>query len=255
VAEECAVTDLVAEEARDGVVAEECAVTDLVAAIEGRLIVSCQAPAGHPLRDTETIVRMARAAVLGGAAAIRCGGVGGAPDVAAVSAAVDVPVLGLTKDGTDGVFITPTLASAHAVLDAGATVVATDGTARPRPDGSTLAQIVAATHDRGALLLADVSTLDEGRAAADAGADLIATTLSGYTAASPRQDGPDVALVTALRAALPTTPLIAEGRYRTPATVAEAFARGATSVVVGTAITDPTWITASFAAAARSAAP
>lgn len=37
------------------------------------LIVSCQAGAGHPLRDTATIVRLARAAESGGAEAIRCG--------------------------------------------------------------------------------------------------------------------------------------------------------------------------------------
>ncbi|WP_037357300.1 N-acetylmannosamine-6-phosphate 2-epimerase [Amycolatopsis orientalis] len=223
---------------------------EFVTAIDGRLIVSCQAPAGHPLRDTEAIVRMALAAVRGGAVAIRCGGVGGAPDVAAVSAAVDVPVLGLTKDGTEGVYITPTVAAAHAVLDAGAAVVASDGTQRPRPDGSVFADIVRAVHDRGGLVLADVSTAAEGIAAVEAGADLVATTLSGYTANSPRRDGPDLDLVAALRKALPDEPIIAEGRYHTPDSVAAALASGATAVVVGTAITDPAWLTASFAAAA-----
>ncbi|UKD56058.1 putative N-acetylmannosamine-6-phosphate 2-epimerase [Amycolatopsis sp. FU40] len=223
---------------------------EFVRTIHGRLIVSCQAPEGHPLRDTPTIVRMAQAAVRGGAAAIRCGGVGGVPDVAAVRAAVDVPVLGLTKDGTEGVYITPTVAAAHAVLDAGAAVVAADGTSRPRPDGSAFADLVAAAHGRGGLVLADVSTVDEGIAAAEAGADLVATTLSGYTGNSPHRDGPDLDLVAALRKALPATPVIAEGRYHRPDSAAAALARGAAAVVVGTAITDPAWLTASFAAAA-----
>jgi N-acylglucosamine-6-phosphate 2-epimerase len=222
---------------------------ELRAAIEGRLIVSCQAPDGHPLRDTATIVRMARAAVAGGAVAIRCGGVGGVADVAAVRAAVEVPVIGLTKDGTTGVYITATVAAARAVLAAGAEVVAVDATDRPRPDGQPFAATVEAVHDAGALLMADVATLEQGLAADAAGADVVATTLSGYVPGSPRQDGPDLALVAALRAALPAAVIIAEGRVHTPAAAGAALAAGATSVVVGTAITDPTWITACFVTA------
>ncbi|MEU8340828.1 putative N-acetylmannosamine-6-phosphate 2-epimerase [Spirillospora sp. NPDC048832] len=218
-------------------------------AVAGRLIVSCQAGDGHPLRDTGAIVRMARAAVGGGAAAIRCGGVGGVPDVAAVAAAVDVPVVGLTKDGKDGVFITPTVEAARAVAAAGAHVVAADATFRPRPDGRPLAASIEAVHDAGALFMADVSSLEEGVAAAEAGADAIATTLAGYTDPGPPPDGPDVDLVRALRAALPDALLVAEGRYHSPAAAASAIEAGATCVVVGTAITDPQWITSRFAAA------
>lgn len=219
------------------------------AAVAGRLIVSCQAGEGHPLRDTAAIVRMARAAAGGGAAAIRCGGVGGVPDVAAVAAAVDVPVVGLTKDGADGVFITPTVAAARAVAAAGARVVAADATFRPRPDGRPLAASIEAVHEAGALFMADVSSLDEGVAAAEAGADAIATTLAGYTDPGPPPQGPDVDLVRELRAALPDALIVAEGRYHSPAAAASAIGAGATCVVVGTAITDPQWITARFAAA------
>ncbi|MEX0427382.1 N-acetylmannosamine-6-phosphate 2-epimerase [Nocardioides sp. DS6] len=222
---------------------------DFVRAVRGRLIVSCQAPAGHALRDTATVVRMAHAAVAGGAAAIRCGGVGGVPDVRAVAEAVDVPVVGLTKDGTEGVYITPTVAAALAVVAAGAAVVAVDATQRPRPDGRDFADTVAAVHEAGALVMADVSTLDEGLAAAHAGADVIATTLSGYTPHSLTQTEPDLALVGALRHALPGAVIVAEGRYHQPSDVARAVVAGATTVVVGTAITDPAWITARFAEA------
>ena len=229
---------------------------EFTARISGRLIVSCQAPNGHALRESSVIGRMARAAQDGGAAAVRCGGVGGVADVAAVAAAVGVPVIGLTKEGVEGVYITPTIASALEVLRAGASVVAADGTGRPRPDGSSLGDLVAAVHRVGGLLMADVSTLGEGIAAYTAGADLIATTLAGYTPYSAHADaGPDMELLTALRAALPDAPLVAEGRYHSPESAGAAIAAGATSVVVGTAITDPAWITRGFAAAVdRSAA-
>lgn len=215
--------------------------------IRGRLIVSCQAPAGHALRDTDTLVRVARAALDGGAVAIRCGGVGGVADVAAIARAVDAPIIGLTKDGTEGVYITPTVEAALAVVEAGATVVAVDATGRPRPDGNDLAATIAAVHGAGRLVMADVATLAEGVAAAAAGVDIVGTTLSGYTEDSPRRDGPDLALVAALRERLPDTVIVAEGRYHSPAQAASALTAGADSVVVGTAITDPAWVTGIFA--------
>ncbi|MEV4481381.1 N-acetylmannosamine-6-phosphate 2-epimerase [Micromonospora coxensis] len=228
--------------------------TDLLATIDGGLIVSCQAGHGHPLRDTATMCRLAEAAVLGGATAVRCGGVGGLADVRAVAAAVTVPVIGLTKRGAAGVFITPTVADALQVLAAGAAVVATDATARPRPDGAALRDTIEAVHDAGGIVMADVSTLAEGVAAATAGADLVATTLSGYTPYSPGTDEPDIALVRHLVADLPGLPIVAEGRYSRPEYVRQALDAGARAVVVGTAITDPVWITRGFAAATDRAA-
>ncbi|MGV9592428.1 N-acetylmannosamine-6-phosphate 2-epimerase [Streptomyces tendae] len=211
--------------------------------LKGRLIVSCQAPPGDPMRHTDTLVRMALAARSGGAAAVR---VNDPEVVAATAAAVDLPVIGLWKDGDSGVFITPTVRHAVALVEAGATVVAADATARPRPDGSTFAALVEAVHAAGAQVMADVSTLGEGRAAAAQGADLIGTTLSGYVPGSPVQSAPDLALVTDLAGAL-DTPVIAEGRIATPEQAAQALAAGAHGVVVGTAITAPTALTRLFA--------
>ncbi|MBN3932329.1 putative N-acetylmannosamine-6-phosphate 2-epimerase [Streptomyces verrucosisporus] len=216
---------------------------DLIASLEGRLIVSCQAPPGDPMCHTGTLVRMARAARAGGAAAVR---VNGPEVVAATVAAVDLPVIGLWKDGDAGVYITPGVRHALAVAEAGAAIVAADATARPRPDGSTFAELVAAVHGAGALVMADVSPLDEGREAAARGADLVSTTLSGYVAGPPRQTAPDLRLVAELAAAV-HTPVVAEGRIATPEQAAEALAAGALSVVVGTAITAPTALTRRFA--------
>ncbi|MFW6724406.1 N-acetylmannosamine-6-phosphate 2-epimerase [Streptomyces sp. MAR4 CNY-716] len=211
----------------------------------GRLVVSCQALPGEPLHGSGYMAAMAQAAVLGGAAAVR---INGPQDVAAVRACVEVPVVGLWKDGDTGVYITPTLDHALAVAAAGADVVAVDGTRRPRPDGLDLATTIHRLHRAGVAVLADVATPDDGLAAAAAGADMLASTLSGYTADSPRQAGPDLDLVGQL-AARQALPVIAEGRYTTPQQAAAALDRGAHAVVVGGAITRPTEITRRFAAA------
>ncbi|MER5846709.1 N-acetylmannosamine-6-phosphate 2-epimerase [Streptomyces sp. NPDC002012] len=217
---------------------------ELTHSLQGRLIVSCQAPPGDPMRETGTLVRLARSAVAGGGAAIRAN----EPEVvAAIVEAVDLPVIGLWKDGDTGVYITPTVRHALAIVEAGADVVAADATDRPRPDGSTFAELVEAVHAAGALVMADVSTLAEGIAAAGQGADLVSTTLSGYVSGTPKQTGPDLGLVASLSAAI-DVPVVAEGRINTPDDAAEALARGAHSVVVGTAITAPTALTARFVA-------
>ncbi|MYU32217.1 putative N-acetylmannosamine-6-phosphate 2-epimerase [Streptomyces sp. SID8358] len=217
---------------------------DLADTLKGRLIVSCQAPPGDPMRETGTLVRLALSAVAGGGSAIRAN----EPEVvAAITEAVDLPVIGLWKDGDTGVYITPTVRHALAIVEAGAAVVAADATDRPRPDGSAFADLVTAVHAAGALVMADVSTLAEGVAAAAQGADFVSTTLSGYVPGTPKQTGPDLDLVTSLSAAI-SVPVVAEGRINTPEEAAEALARGAHSVVVGTAITAPTALTSRFVA-------
>lgn len=218
----------------------------IVEAMRGGLVVSCQAYPGEPMRTPDTMSRVAQAAAIGGAVAIRAQGL---EDIAAIRAAVDLPLIGLWKDGDDDIFITPTLEHALAVARAGAHVVALDGTDRPRPDGLTLAETIAAVHERtDALVMADCSTFDEGVAAAAAGADLVGTTLAGYTAYTTKGDGPALELVGELAAAL-DVPVIAEGRIHSPAQAAAAIDAGAHAVVVGTAITHPTTITGWFAAA------
>jgi N-acylglucosamine-6-phosphate 2-epimerase len=224
--------------------------TDLLDAIRGGLVVSCQAYPGEPMRTPDTMCRVAAAAARGGAVGIRAQGLA---DIAAIRAVVDLPLIGLWKDGDDDVFITPTLDHAVAVAEAGAQVVAIDGTVRSRPDGLSLAETIRGIHDRtNALVMADCSTFEEGVAAAASGADLVGTTLAGYTAYSTKGDGPDLDLVDRLAAAL-DVPVIAEGRIHTPAQAAAAVAAGAWSVVVGTAITHPTTITGWFATAVTEA--
>jgi N-acylglucosamine-6-phosphate 2-epimerase len=94
-------------------------------------------------------------------------------------------------------------------------------------------------------VLADIATRAEGLAAEAAGADLISTTMSGYTADSPQQSDPDLELVRQLAAQL-KIPLLAEGRYKVPQQVSQALDYGALAVVVGGAITRPQEITRWF---------
>jgi putative N-acetylmannosamine-6-phosphate epimerase len=218
---------------------------EIIERLRGGLIVSCQALDDEPLHGGEIMARMALAAWQGGAVGIRANS---PEDIRAIRMLVPLPLIGLYKDGTEGVYITPTLDHARAVARAGADIVALDGTSRPRPKGEQLATIVAAIHGEcGKPVLADVSTLDEGLAAEAAGADVVSTTLSGYTPYSPRQAGPDLELVHALAARL-AVPVIAEGRIRTPTEARAALEAGALAVVVGGAITRPQIITASFVA-------
>jgi N-acylglucosamine-6-phosphate 2-epimerase len=126
-----------------------------------------------------------------------------------------------------------------------------DGTRRRRPDDLTVAQTIDAIHDRTtAVVMADVGDLEDGLASAAAGADLISTTLAGYTDARPRTDGPDIALVRALAAQV-DVPVLAEGRIHNTAQALACIDAGAYAVVVGTAITHPTSITRWFADALK----
>ncbi|MEI5583772.1 MULTISPECIES: N-acetylmannosamine-6-phosphate 2-epimerase [unclassified Agromyces] len=217
-------------------------IPSLLDRLRGRLVVSCQARAGEPLHGPEHMTAMALSAIAGGAGGIRCEG---PDDVRAIRSATDLPLIGLWKAGHEGVYITPTLEHALQVAEAGADLVAIDATARPRPDGRTLEETIAELTARGVAVMADVSTLDEGIAAARAGAAVVGTTLSGYTPETAGVPGPDVALVAALVRAV-DVPVVAEGRIQTPGQLAAAFDAGAWAVVVGGAITRPASITAGF---------
>ncbi len=215
---------------------------DAVGAVKGRLIVSCQASNGSPLRHTPTIARLAASALRGGAAALRVNGV---HDISAVRESTHVPIIGLDKRmGVRRNVITQTDEQVVALVDAGADIVAVDATLEVVADVAARVRS-AITHARVAVM-ADVSTFDEGMAAWDAGATFVGTTLSGYTPYSPQHRGPDLDLVARLAAR--GVRVLAEGRFQTPAEVAAAFDAGAHAVVVGGAITDPIAITRRFVA-------
>ena len=194
------------------------------------------------------MAQIALAAEQGGAVGIRCQGLS---DISAIKGQVEIPVLGIWKEGHEGVFITPTLRHARACSMAGADIVGPDATRRPRPDGLSYGETVAALHDEGIVVMADCGSIEDARQAAAAGTDILSTTLAGYTGDRPKTAGPDFELLAQMTAEFPKFPVLCEGRVHTPQQARQVMEAGAWAVVVGTAITHPTSITSWFNAAIK----
>jgi len=224
--------------------------------IKGRLVVSCQALENEPLHSPFIMARMALAAAEGGAAGIRANSV---VDIEAIKQQVALPVIGLLKRGYPGceVFITPTLREVEELMAAAPEMIALDATARLRPGGETLAQLIAGVRARwpGLLLMADIASVEEAVIAEQLGFDCVGTTLYGYTAQTKGHTLPegDFALLKAVLAAV-AIPVIAEGNVDTPERAARCLTLGAHAVVVGGAITRPQQITRRFTDAISSPA-
>lgn len=209
------------------------------------LIVSCQARPGNPLRGADHMAAMAEAAELGGAVAIRADGPN---DIAEIKKRIHIPVIGIYKTDPqpEYPYITPDFEHAEAIAKLGVEIIALDATLRPRPNGTNLRELIRRIKEElGVLVMADIATFEEGVAAAEAGANLVATTLSGYTTYSPLTEGPDLELIRRLKAAI-DTPIIAEGRFTTPQHFADGINAGAHAVVIGKAITNVQFTTSLF---------
>lgn len=220
---------------------------NILESLKGKVIVSSQAMPDEPLYKEECMLAMMASCVNGGAGGLR---VAGARDVRNAKK-FGVPVIGLTKpDGLppnwkEIVYITPGLKEVNALIKAGADIVAFDGTSRPHDD-CTLQEIIDTIHKAGRLAMADISTLEEGLNCAKLGADIISTTLAGYTIESGEPTiGPDYELLKKLVSKL-DKPVILEGRIWEPGEVKKAFELGAHCVVIGSAITRPQLITKRF---------
>ena len=208
----------------------------IIQALQGGLIVSCQAPAESPMHQPEVIAAMAEAAVNQGAIAIR---LDTPAHVKAVRQKISLPIIGLWKQQIPGfeVYITPQFDHAAAIAQAGADIIAIDATARSRPNQETVATLIERIHtELGKLVMADVDTLAAAISAADAGADLIGTTLYGYTAETQHLRPPGFDLLAELVKNL-QVPIICEGGIASPQMAKHALDLGAYAVVVGTAIT------------------
>ena len=221
----------------------------VLAQLAGSLIVSCQPVPGGPLDRPDIVVGFSLAALAGGAKGLRIEGI---ENVVAVRVATAAPIIGLIKRDLNNspVRITPFEQDVEALAKAGADIIAFDATDRLRPAAASALCKVA--HGRGKLAMADVSSFAEARAAVGFGADLIGTTMSGYTGGEEPEE-PDFNLLA--EAVKLGRPVIAEGRIRTPLQAASAIRAGAFSVVVGSAITRPEHVTSWFSNAIDSARP
>ncbi|NEQ33564.1 MAG: N-acetylmannosamine-6-phosphate 2-epimerase [Leptolyngbya sp. SIO4C5] len=211
-------------------------VFSVIEQLKGGLVVSCQAPPDSPLFNSEVIAAMAHAAVLRGAVGVR---IDTPTHVHAARQRLEAPIIGLWKQQMPGyeVYITPQFLHAEAIAVAGADIIAIDATQRDRPNGETVSSLIEQIHtELHKPVMADVDTLEAAIAAAAAGADIIGTTLYGYTTATQPGHPPGYELLTELVAKL-NVPILCEGGIASPAMTVEALKRGAYCVVVGTAIT------------------
>lgn len=210
--------------------------SSVIGRIRSGIVVSCQAADHSALNRPCVISAMALAAQENGAMGIR---VNGSANIRAVGRSVQIPVIGIEKRHITGssIYITPAKDSVCRVCRAGADIVALDFTSRKRPRGESLLEIVKIAKKRfDAVIMADIASLEEGIMAEDLGADLVATTLHGYTYATRTSQGPAFALVRDLVRRV-NLPVVLEGRVQSSDDVRKAFDLGAHSVVVGTAIT------------------
>lgn len=216
---------------------------------ETRLVASVQTSPGSPVEDRDTLLRLAQASLASGVRVLR---LQGAETVAHIRRQTRATVIGLIKREYEGFepYITPSMTEVQDLLTTGCEVIALDGTARQRPGGQSLADLISAIHAHGKLAMADCDTLASVRYAVESGADLVGTTLSGYTPDTLPQSGPDLALVRAAVAEGGAV-VIAEGRYAEDWQVQAALRAGATAVVIGGALNDPVKLTQRFLSASR----
>jgi N-acylglucosamine-6-phosphate 2-epimerase len=176
---------------------------------------------------------MIDAALRGGASALR---VNAPQGVRIAQEKTDVPIIACNKVyfPNSDIYITPSVRSALKLVEAGADAVALDCTNRRRCRQS-IPEIIQAIHGAGALVVADLRSVDEGKAAVDADADILATTLTH------RFDPAFVADLSRLG-----KPVLAEGHVDTPEKAKQAVGAGAWAVCVGSAITRPHLLTEAF---------
>lgn len=217
--------------------------------VKNKLIVSCQALEDEPLHSSFIMGKMALAAKMGGAAAIRANTVS---DIEEIRKNVDLPIIGIIKKDYDNseIFITPTMDEVDQLAKINCDVIAVDATDRKRPDHENLTQFYNEIRSKypDIKLMADCSTIEEAKLADKLGFDYIGTTLVGYTPESKELKiyANDFEIIRNIIDQC-DHPVIAEGNIDTPEKAKRVLELGAFTVVVGGAITRPQNITKKFA--------
>ena len=220
---------------------------DVLSQIQYGLIASCQPVDDGPMDKPEIVSAMAQASVAGGASGLRIEGV---DNLKATRPFVNIPIIGIVKrDLPDSpIRITPFLQDIEDLANAGADIIAVDGTSRPRP--VDIESAVKKIHEMCCLAMADCSNLEEGLYCQKLGFDIVGSTMSGYIG-GPVPEEPDYQLVKDLKAV--GCFVMAEGRYNTPELAKVAIEIGADCVTVGSALTRLEHIVSWFANSVKSA--
>ena len=221
--------------------------------IKGKVIISCQALPGEPLYVEEQSIMylMARAAKQAGSPVIRTNSI---RDIIEIKKETGLPVIGLIKQNYEDseVYITPTMKEIDELVNVDTDIIALDCTFSKRLNGQHINDFIKEIKEKypDVLLMADVSTYEEGINAYKCGVDFVGTTLNGYTTQSKELNIDNVELVSKLSKEI-LIPVIAEGRVHYPHQVKEMLEAGAYAVVVGGAITRPLEIAQRFVHAAK----
>lgn len=223
---------------------------EIISKLENKIIVSVQAEGNEPLNNPDHLLALSQSVIGGGAGGLRlCG----TKNINYIKKEISIPIIGLTKleptpiNWLDSVYITPTLKDLEGLIRTEIEFIAIDGTNRTRVDGSTLKDQINIIKKAGKISVCDIATFEDAVYAVDLGADIISTTLSGYTKDTRYKvnSGPDFDLLAELNQEA-LAPVIMEGRIWEPQDVKKVFEIGAYAVVIGSAITRPHMITKRF---------
>lgn len=214
----------------------------IIKSFQRSLIASCQPIPKGPLDTSSFVLASAKASIIGGAKALR---IEGFKNLKTIKKYINLPVIGIKKRICKNypIIITPLLSDIEKLSELGAEIIAFDATLRDRP--YKVDKLISKIHSHNKIAMADCSNLKDAINAIDNGADILSTTLSGYTDNKTIPKNPDFKLLNLLIKKF-KVPIIAEGRFNTPAFFKKAINAGAHSVVVGSALNRIELITRSF---------
>lgn len=147
----------------------------LIELFKGKLIVSCLAQHNKDFFNVEVLKALVKTVVEGGSAAVIVNGI---HNINSIIESVDVPIIGMNcKEYKDSdCYITSTTKDvAELVEQTRSDIILVDGTQRQHPEGDTGVEFIREVKMRypGIILMADVSSFDEGVKSFEAGADLL----------------------------------------------------------------------------------
>lgn len=217
---------------------------DFFTKTKGKLIVSCQALSNEPLYSSFIMGRMAYAAKLGGASAIRANSV---VDIKEIKKTTNLPIIGIIKEDYDDspVFITPTRKEIDDLIKEKVDVIAMDATDRIRPNGKNLEDFFIEIRKDypNQIFMADCSNIEEAIFAEKIGFDIVSTTLCGYTQYTEGTKLPNYKLINDMIEKINTTIIVEGGIWEREDFVKIMNMDKIHSVVIGGAITRPMEIT------------
>ena len=226
--------------------------------IRNGIVVSCQAVGDNPLirECSRNMLLMAECAAKGGAVGFRAN----SPEniIPIKKMFPDMPMIGIWKIKTEGnpIYITPTMKEVDALVECGCEIIALDLTREINTTtGKYAYEIIKDIKAKypNLVIMADIDDVEDAKIVYREGADIISTTMNGYTPHSKvkhRQgetDGePNFENLREIRAALPDAFILFEGRLYTREDCVEAYKNGANCLCIGKAITNPYKMTERF---------